>query len=108
MNGRNIVQLIGYVGQDLKESKSEHGHRVAIRVATHYPYKNAAGEKVDHVTWHNVVAWDEKADYASRNFVKGSMILVEGRILYGEYADTGGSRRSAAHIKAHHLLNLDR
>jgi hypothetical protein len=32
MKGRNIVQLVGYVGQDLKETKNENGHRVAIRV----------------------------------------------------------------------------
>ena len=108
MNGKNMVQLVGYVGQDLKESKTENGHRVAIRIATHYYFKNAAGERVDQVTWHNVVAWDDTAEYAGRNFVTGSKILVEGRIVYGEYAGADGGRRPAVQIKAHHLLNLDR
>lgn len=108
MNGRNIVQLVGYVGQDLKETKNENGHRVAIRVATHYLFKNAAGEEVDQVTWHNVVAWDSTAEYAGRNFVKGSKILVEGRIVYGHCAGKDGLPRPIIQIKAHHLLNLDR
>jgi single-strand DNA-binding protein len=108
MNGRNVVQLLGYVGQDLKESRNERGHRVALRVATHHSYKDPAGKEVDQTTWHNVVAWDETADYAGRNFVKGSKIMVEGRVVYGHFAGKDGSQRPVIQIRAHHLLNLDR
>jgi single-strand DNA-binding protein len=108
MNGKNLVQLVGYVGQDLKESRSEQGHQVALRVATHYSHTDPKGQKVNQTTWHNVVAWDETAEYAGRNFVKGSKILVEGRIIYGHFAGMDGSRRPIVQIRAHHLLNLDR
>jgi single-strand DNA-binding protein len=108
MNGTNRVQLVGYVGQDLQETRTENGHRVAIRVATHDSFMSPAGKRVDQTTWHNVVAWDSAADYAERNFVKGSKILVEGRIIYGHFAGKDGAMRPVIQIKAFRLLNLDR
>ena len=108
MNGKNNVQLVGYVGQDLKETKSDAGHRVAIRMATHYYMTKAPAEKSYSTTWHNVVAWGEQAEYAGRNFVKGSKIMVEGRIEYGNFVGKDGKKRSTTHIRAHSLLNLDR
>jgi single-strand DNA-binding protein len=62
MNGKNLVQLIGFVGQDLRETKTENGHRVAIREATHSSFTNKSGRRVDQTTWHNIVAWEETAD----------------------------------------------
>jgi single-strand DNA-binding protein len=59
-------------------------------------------------TWHNVVAWDGQAEFALRNFVKGSKIMVEGRIVYGNFVGRDGQVRSTAHIRAQSLLNLDR
>jgi len=109
MNGKNAVQLIGYVGRDLKESKQDSGlTRVAIRMATHQTFKNRLGEQVNATTWHNVVAWDGSAEYARRSFVKGSKILVEGSIVYGSFTGWDGRRRFTTHIKATNLINLDR
>jgi single-strand DNA-binding protein len=108
MNGKNSVQLVGYVGQELKETKSEHGHRVAIRMATHFHMAHAPGDKLVQTTWHNIVAWDGQAEFALRNFVKGSKIMVEGRIVYGNFVGRDGKVRNTAHIRAQTLLNLDR
>jgi single-strand DNA-binding protein len=108
MTGKNCVQLVGYVGQDVKETKSEKGVRVAIRIATHFYLVKAPGDKLVQTTWHNVVAWDDQAEFALRNFVKGSKIMVEGRIIYGHFVGRDGQARSTAHIRAQSLLNLDR
>jgi len=108
MNEKNSVQLIGYVGQDLKEAKTARGHRVAIRMATHSYIIREPGDKLHRTTWHNVVAWDEQAAFAARNFVKGSKIMVEGRIVYGRFVDKGGQPHSTTFIRAYSLSNLDR
>jgi single-strand DNA-binding protein len=108
MNGKNLVQLIGFVGQDLRETRTQNGHRVAIRVATHSSFTNKEGRRVDQTTWHNIVAWEETADYAGRNLVKGSKIMVEGRLVSEEYMSADGQKRSVMYIKAYSLLNLDR
>jgi len=107
MEGKNYVQLVGYVGQDLKRTTGTRGLRVAIRVATHFPMADAGDEKLYKTTWHNVVAWDLQAAYADDHFVKGSRILVEGRIVYGTFVGKDGIKRFTAHVRAENLLNLD-
>jgi single-strand DNA-binding protein len=108
MNGKNSVQLVGYVGQHLKESKSERGHRVAIRMATHHYMTDGKDGKLSKTTWHDIVAWDSQAEFATRNFVKGSKILVEGRLVYGNFVGRDGQVKHSTHIRAQTLFNLDR
>ena len=105
----NRVQLIGYVGKDLATTVTRKGSkRVCIRMATHYKQKNATGEPLYHTVWHDVVAWDQKAEHAERNFIKGSKILVEGVIDYRTYPDKSGHTRYITEIRADSLMNLDR
>ena len=108
MNG-NKVLLIGYNGLIPVCKKTSNGSkRVRIRVATHYFRTNEKGKREYHTIWHNVIAWDGKAEYAERNFVKGSKIMVEGSIAYRTYLDHTGHVRYITDIIAHNLVNLDR
>lgn len=105
----NFVRLIGYVGQDIKQSTSKAGSkRLAIRMATHYKILSSSDTVNYQTVWHDVVAWDQTADYAACNFVKGSKIMVEGVLIYRDYLDSQGHRRYVTEIKAQSLLNLDR
>jgi single-strand DNA-binding protein len=105
----NHVTLVGYVGNDLKSSKSCNGMvRVAIRMATNYLSKNEKGQRKRKTVWHDVVVWNRVAEYAERSFVKGSRILVEGSIEYRTYIDYAGHTRYVTRIKGHSLMNLDR
>ncbi len=105
----NSVQLIGYVGQNLKEKIFPSGDRkVSLRVATVHSHKDREGKVNYTSTWHDVIAWDEVAKYAEGNFVKGSKILVEGAIVYRSYPDRNGHTRYVTEIKATSLQNLDR
>jgi single-strand DNA-binding protein len=108
MNGKNSVQLVGYVGQHLNQSGNGKGLRVALRVATHYYFKDESGKPVDRTTWHDVLVWDETAEFAVKNFVKGSRIMVEGRIVNREFTGRDGKKHVSTHIKAYNLVNLDR
>ena len=106
---QNSVQLIGYVGDDLKIKMLKNGkRRAAIRVATHYPLKKDGEKKEFSTTWHSVIAWSELAAFAERSFVKGSHILVDGSIIYRTYPDSTGHTRYVTEIKADSLINLDR
>lgn len=105
----NRVTLIGYVGKDLSSTKLESGtKRIGLRMATHYAQKNPQGETNYQTVWHDIVAWDSTADYAERNFVKGSKIMVEGSIEYRTFSDRSGHTRYYTQIKAHSFMNLDR
>ena len=50
---RNKVQLVGNLGQAPEIISFENGNKLAkIRLATNEVYKNAEGEKVEAVHWH--------------------------------------------------------
>jgi single-strand DNA-binding protein len=101
--------LIGFVGSHLNSKKMENGSkRVAIRMATHFYQKNEMGEKNYQTVWHDVVAWDKVADFAERNLVKGSRIMVDGSITYRTYPDKTGHLRYVTLITADSVMNLDR
>jgi single-strand DNA-binding protein len=109
MKTQNKVQLIGYVGKDPVISTASNGSKLArIRVATDRFFKQENGESKKSTAWHNILAWNQTADFVENNFLKGSHILVEGHIKYRNYTDKAGASRSITEITASHLMNLDR
>jgi single-strand DNA-binding protein len=111
MRQTNTVQLIGYLGADPAIKQFANGNKCArMRVATHTPLKkkNSDGSQQYSTAWHTVVAWAQSADFAERNFLKGSHILVDGRVAYRTYQDQGGQKKSVTEIIAGTLTNLDR
>ena len=81
MKGNNTVQLIGYVGNDLKVFQRQLNKKVIIRIATHDKIKDSTGSVNDITAWHDVAAWNAIGEIAEGLFVKGSHILVQGRLV---------------------------
>ena len=108
MKGNNTVQLIGYVGNELRVLLRPSSNKVLIRVATHDKYKDNSGEQKQVTVWHDVAAWGKIGEFAERSFVKGSHILVQGRLIHRTYGDKSGHKRYVTEINADHLKNLDR
>jgi len=104
---RNRVQLIGNLGHDPEIKTLESGKKVAhFTLATNENYKNADGTKVEDVTWHNIVAWNNAADIAAKYLKKGKEVAVEGRIGYHTYTDKNGAQKSVTEITVTDLLLL--
>ncbi|QEC69358.1 single-stranded DNA-binding protein [Panacibacter ginsenosidivorans] len=109
MKTQNKIQLIGYVGKDPVISTASNGSKLArMRIATDRFFKDENNKPVKQTAWHNILAWEKKADFAENNFLKGSHILIEGRIRYRNYKDKNGEPRHIAEIIAEMLMNLDR
>jgi single-strand DNA-binding protein len=108
MKGNNTVQLIGYVGNDLKVFQRTSSRKVVISVATHDKVKTKSGEDKEITAWHEIAAWDAIGEMAERSFVKGSHILVQGRLVHRTYEDQVGHIRYVTEVAADHLENLDR
>lgn len=90
MQGNKVI-LVGYVGQELATKKlKDGGKRVGIRVATHYKHGDEKEDCIYHTVWHDIVAWNQTAEFAERSFVKGSRIMVEGYVEYRTYPDNTG------------------
>ncbi len=105
----NKVELIGYLGLDPIVTTTDKGVKKAVlRVATHYYTKGTGDEKTPHTVWHDVVAWEKKAEAVENNYIKGSHIRIEGKLVYRTYEDKAGHTRYVTEVKAETLMNLDR
>lgn len=79
----NKFILKGYIGNI--ESKNNY---TKISIATTRQYKNDNGEY--ETDWFNAVAFGGTADFISKYFSKGDMILAEGNIQNNDYIDNEG------------------
>lgn len=104
---KNKVQLIGNLGQDPEVKSIGEDKKVAhLSVATNENYKNAKGEKVTETQWHNVVAWGKLADIAEKYLVKGTEVVIEGKLINRNYTDKQGVKRYTTEVQANELLIL--
>ncbi len=104
---KNKVQLIGNLGQDPEVKAIGDDKKVAhISVATNENYQNAKGEKVTETQWHNVVAWGKLADIVEKYLVKGTEVVIEGKLINRNYTDKQGVKRYITEIQANEILIL--
>lgn len=105
----NKVTLIGYLGRDPEIRRLESGVAVAqFSVATTENYKDNAGNRQIQTEWHNIVAWRTLAEQAERNFKKGSLVFIEGKLTTRKFTDKNGVERTATDIVANVMRLLEK
>lgn len=78
---------------------TENQKKVAkISLATNSYRRNSKGEKVNEVTWHQIVLWEKQAELAERYLDKGSKVSIEGRLSNRYYTDKDGVKRYATEV----------
>ncbi|CAJ1054551.1 single-stranded DNA-binding protein%2C mitochondrial [Xyrichtys novacula] len=110
----NRVQLLGRVGQDPVMRQVDGRNPVTIfSLATNEMWRsgegegNPAGDVSQKTTWHRVSVFKPGLrDVAYQYVKKGSRILVEGKLDYGEYVDKNQVRRQATTIIADNIIFL--
>jgi len=104
---KNRVQLIGHLGANPEVKVLESGKKMArFAVAINESYKNQQGEKVNHTSWHQIVAWGPQAELASRILEKGSQVAVEGKLGNREYTDREGRKHLLTEVTLSYILVL--
>jgi len=72
MKTQNKVTLIGYLGKDPLISIAMNGSKRAhLRMATDWYRKKEDGTVLKRTTWHDIVAWDKRAESVENVFYKG-------------------------------------
>ena len=104
MSLRNKVTLIGRTGKDVEIVKFENGKIAKVSLATSDHYTNALGEKVEETQWHNLVAWDGKADFMSQYLKKGQEIAIQGRLSSRSYVAKDGQTKYITEIIVNEVL----
>ncbi|XP_062860145.1 single-stranded DNA-binding protein, mitochondrial [Trichomycterus rosablanca] len=110
----NKVQLLGRVGQDPVMRQVDGRNPVTIfSMATNEVWRSGEGEATQtgdvsqKTTWHRISVFKPGLrDVAYQYVKKGSRILVEGKLDYGEYVDKNSVRRQATTIIADTIVFL--
>jgi len=98
-NLRNKVQLIGNLGKDIEWKQLDNGNSIArATIATKEIYKNADGEKVVDVQWHNLVGWGKVAEIMNVILKKGKEVAVQGKLTHRTYEDKDGQKRYISEV----------
>ncbi len=104
MAALNKVMLIGRMGKDPEVITFDNGgKKMTVSLATSERYRDREGNWQEQTEWHNIVAWGNLAnDIAEgrRNYVKGDLMFIEGRIKTRQYQDSQGSNRYITEIVA--------
>ncbi|MCD7929326.1 MAG: single-stranded DNA-binding protein [Clostridiales bacterium] len=75
---------------------------VSFRIACDRDYKSK-DPNAQNADFINIVAWRQTAEFISRYFTKGSMILVDGRLQVRDYTDNTGNRRYVTEVVAENV-----
>ena len=98
----NKIFLQGRLVADPELRHTQSGVAVAsFRIAVDRDFKNQNGEK--EADFINIVAWRGTAEFVTRYFSKGRMIIVDGRLQVRDYTDRDGNRRYATEVVANNL-----
>lgn len=95
----NLVVIMGRITGDLEIKTTPAGVSVlSFSVAVERPYKTGGEKQTDFI---NCVAWRNTAEFISRFFHKGCMILVDGELQTRSYQDKNGVTRYVTEVSVH-------
>lgn len=103
----NKIFIMGRLVADPELRHTQSGTAVSsLRLAVDRDFKDKdTGErKADFI---NVVAWRNTAEFISRNFSKGRMIVVAGSLQMRDWTDKDGNKRTTAEVVAESVYFAD-
>jgi len=110
MAGLNKVILIGRLGKNPEIYTFDNGNkRITVSLATSERYRDREDNWQEQTDWHNIVAIGNLAnDIAEgrRNYSKGDLMYVEGKLRYRQYTNQNGQLCSITEILADRMMQL--
>lgn len=92
----NKVLIMGRIGNDIELKYTSNNIAVtSFTVAVNRAYSKDGNQQTD---WINCIAWRQTAEFISRYFSKGKLILLEGSIQTRNYEDKNGVKRWVTEI----------
>ena len=100
----NSVCLMGRLVADPELRTTPSGVSVcSFRIAVDRNYQ-PKGQEQKQTDFINIVAWRSTAEFVSRYFHKGSMVVVQGSIRSESYTDKEGNKRSSFDVQADQVM----
>lgn len=103
------VILIGNVGRDPAITFVEKRPRAAFSLATTETIRpSAGGDPVKRTEWHQIVMWDDAADFAEKYIRRGSRLFIEGRLRTRVWEDRAAIKHNVTEIMVDRFELLSR
>jgi len=97
----NKVIICGRVTKDIELKKTNEGRAVvSLVLATNNTYVDKNNKKVDKADFHNIVIWGTMAETVAKYCVKGSVLLVEGRLQNRSFENRDGIKKEVTEVIA--------
>jgi single-strand DNA-binding protein len=91
----NKVVLVGHVGKDPDVRYTQKGDPiVSFSLATSEKYKDK-----EETQWHRVDVFGKLAEILKDYITKGRQLYVEGQLVYDNWLDKEGNKRTSAKVK---------
>ncbi len=92
----NHIDIIGRICKDIDLRKTNGGTSVcSFSLACDRDYSKDGERGVDFI---DCVAWRGTAEFIERNFQKGALICITGRLQIRDWTDKDGNKRRSAEI----------
>lgn len=102
----NNITIMGRMVKDPELRRTQTGDAVtSFTLAVERDVQNRDG--IRETDFLDCVAWRSTAEFAARNFRKGSGAIVKGRLAIRKYETRGGQKRSAPEITVETLYFAD-
>lgn len=94
----NKIFLMGRLTHAPELRKTQAGVAVcSFSIAVDRDYKREGEKETDFI---DIVAWRSTADFVSKYFTKGRMVVVEGRLQIRDWVDKDNNKRRSAEVIA--------
>ena len=100
----NQIVLMGRLTRDPELRYTQSQTPVAtFRIAVDRDYSSRdGGEK--QTEFIDIVAWRQQAEFVTKYFTKGSMVIVTGRLQMRDWTDRDGNKRTSAEVVADRVM----
>lgn len=94
----NHITIMGRITKDIELRRTGNGVAAAsFTVAVDRDFGQNGQKETDFI---DCVAWRQTGEFVDRNFSKGKMIVVSGRLQIRKWDDKNGNKRSSAEVVA--------
>lgn len=95
----NKAFILGRVTKEVQVKTTPTGKPVAtFSIATNQVWTDKSGKKNEKADFHNIVLWGRLAEIAGQYLLKGSEVLIVGRITTRSWDDKQGVKRYTTEI----------
>ena len=100
----NRVVLLGRLTRDIELRYTQNGLAIAkTAIATNRRYKTQSGEQKEETCFIDITLFGRAAEIANQYLSKGRQVLVEGRLVYEQWTDQTGQKRSKHSVAVDNL-----